>query len=191
MAAQDPVAVRHDETRPRRRGLTHRPPGLRRSRPAHGRPAPDGPAPGGRWRGRAQGRPARRQAPARGSKFRTSAASPANVAGGDIGRVGHDEVEAAAHRLEPAALPQLRGGSATPCRSAFSRATASACGRKIGGNAGGIGTLRQQRDGDGARAGAEIEQRAPAAISASAASIRVSVSGRGSSTSGVTLKLRP
>ena len=74
-----------------------------------------------------------------------------DIARRDIGRIRHDDVEEPGDRLEPAALQQAAARSATPEPRGILPRHGEGRGRKVGGDAGGIGPFRQQRDGDGAR----------------------------------------
>ncbi len=134
--------------------------------------------------------PARRRrhrARARGSKARTSGRQIGDLAGGDIGRIGHDQGRSATRSA--AAISQATNAARLkPSRRALSRATSSAPALTSVPIAKGIRQFAEQRQAAARRSRCRDRQCAAAraravspSMAASAASTTVSVSGRGTS----------
>ena len=114
---------------------------------------------------------------------------PLDLRGGDIGRVGHHQVEAGGLQAgRPVGSQQRRAAGEAEIGGVLPRHRQRLLGN-IDAEADGGGPLRQNREKEGAGADAEIEHLEPRVFlgnSGSTASRRVSLSGRGVSTSGVT-----
>lgn len=95
----------------------------------------------------------------RAARLETHVALPqVRIVAGDIGRVGHDQVEALAcrQRAVPATLDETHRGGQLP---RIARGHRQRRGADIAGHHAGIAPCQGDRDGDGAAAGAQVQHR--------------------------------